>query len=90
MQEKVSWEGHFSGMLVGLIMAFFHRQKGPQRPKYQYEIEKEMGIEPPDLEGLYNERLRELEESQRKSQENSVEVVYHYKANETPNDKNPL
>lgn len=89
MQEKVSWEGHFSGMLVGLLMAIFHRQKGPQRPKYQYEIEKEMGIEPPDLEGLYNERLRELEEAQRKTQENSVEVVYHYKANETPNGKNP-
>jgi hypothetical protein len=89
MQEKVSWEGHFSGMLVGLVMAFFHRQKGPQRPKYQYEIEKEMGIEPPDLEGMYNQRLLEIEEEQRKTRESISEIVYHYKPNDTPNDKSP-
>jgi membrane associated rhomboid family serine protease len=88
MQEKVSWEGHFSGMLMGVIMAFFSRQKGPQRPKYQYEVEKELGIEPPDLEGMYYERLRELEEEEKRRQSESLpRIIYHYTSNDNPRDK---
>lgn len=56
LQKHVSWEGHFMGLVVGVVLAFLYRKEGPQRPKYQYEIEKEMGIEPPDLEGMWLER----------------------------------
>jgi len=43
--QPISWEGHLAGLLVGVFLAYWFRKKGPQRPKYQYEIEKELGIE---------------------------------------------
>ncbi len=69
---SISFEGHFWGAGAGVLLAWFYRQKGPQRKKYQWEIEEEMGIEPPDLEGIYNEeqrRLKELEELRKKEQQ---------------------
>ncbi len=56
MEEHISWEGHLFGFGTGVILAFAFRAKGPQSPKYRYEIEKELGIEPEDLE----EKWRQL------------------------------
>jgi membrane associated rhomboid family serine protease len=93
-QPRVSWQGHLSGLIVGVILAFIYRKQGPQRPKYQYEIEKELGIEPPDFEGdlrraIEAERLAELEamalaDDQAKSttQQSPTIVVYDYKKND--------
>lgn len=80
MKESVSWEGHLSGLFVGVLLAFYFKEKGPQRPKYQYEIEKEMGIEPPDLEAIWNERIRlaQEEEERRKREQMGYTIVYHY------------
>jgi len=92
MEEKISWEGHFVGLAVGTVMAFVFRESGPQRPKFQYEIEKEMGIEPPDLEGMYHERQRQLEEERVRREQQAAEeksspnVVYHYRSNSSSND----
>lgn len=56
MQTHVSWEGHLFGLGMGIILAFVYRRQGPQSPKFRYEIEKELGIEPEDLE----EKWRQL------------------------------
>lgn len=92
-KERISWEGHLSGMVVGVVLAFLYRARGPQRPKYQYEIEKELGIEPPDFEGMYLEKLR-LQEEEARAQEESlrnvssdIQVHYIYKEN-PPRSKN--
>jgi len=82
--SRVSWEGHLMGMLVGTILAIFYKSEGPQRPKYQYEIEKELGIEPPDLEGMYLEQIRQQEAAQRQfeeenNQKQELKIVYHIK-----------
>lgn len=80
METHVSWEGHLSGLVTGVVLAIIYRKQGPQRPKFQYEIEKELGIEPPDLEGQYNEMLRLEEERKRKLEEdhqNHIKIVYH-------------
>lgn len=69
MEQGVSWEGHLSGFLVGSLLAVVFRKKGPVPPKYRYEIEKEMGIEPPDLEGQWKENRRIWEEQQLARQE---------------------
>ena len=93
-QPRVSWQGHLSGLIVGIILAIVYRKQGPQRPKYQYEIEKELGIEPPDFEGDLRraieaeqaalEAQQELEKQMALEQENQkpVVVVYQYKKND--------
>ena len=67
IEPHVSWEGHLAGALTGVALAFVYRRRGPQAPKYIYEIEKELGIEPPDLEAIYNEKVRvaKLQEEER-------------------------
>lgn len=84
--ERISWEGHLSGAIVGILLAIWFSEKGPVAPKYQYEIEKEMGIEPPDLEGQYLEKMRLLDEQQKEKERirslnitAPVKVVYFYR-----------
>ena len=80
VSPRISWEGHFMGLIVGVILAIIYRKKGPQRPKYLYEIEKELGIEPPDLEGMYWEKVRQEEEKKAaQEQEQELKIVYHLK-----------
>ena len=72
------------GFVVGIILAFYYRKEGPQRPKYDYEIEKELGIEPPDLEGIYLEQQRIANEQEQaldkdSGEEQRVKIFYEYK-----------
>jgi len=46
VQVGVSWEGHLSGLIAGILVAIVFREQGPQPAKLRYEIEEEMGIEP--------------------------------------------
>lgn len=87
IKAHISWEGHFMGLLIGVIVAFVYRKESVQRPKFQYEIEKEMGIEPPDLEGIWNERVRleQLRQEELQRQAQGHFIVYDYKPNEQPN-----
>lgn len=83
-EKPISWEGHLFGFLTGIIAAIAARKQGPQALKYRYEIEQEMGIEPPDLEGIYKENLRraqELEQLRKQQEEEQIQaqnVVYYY------------
>lgn len=45
-EKNISWEGHLSGMLAGVVLAFFFRKEGPQRRKYSWELEPEAELEP--------------------------------------------
>ena len=42
IQLEMSWEGHLSGFLSGLIFAWFHKDELPGRKKYQWEIDEEI------------------------------------------------
>lgn len=77
IEEHVSWEGHMAGFLSGIFLSIIYRKEGPQRPKFQYEIEKEMGIEPPDFEGDLR-RLEEEREEALKQKQTLEKVQYHY------------
>jgi uncharacterized membrane-anchored protein YhcB (DUF1043 family) len=79
-QPRVSWQGHLSGLIVGVVLAFIYRKQGPQRPKYQYEIEKELGIEPPDFEGDLRRALEA--EAKAAAEQSTTIVVYDYKKND--------
>ena len=38
---NMSWEGHLSGFLTGILLAVFYRKEGPERKKYSWEEEEE-------------------------------------------------
>lgn len=41
IRDEISWEGHLSGFLVGLLFAFTYRNYGPQPIAYHWEEEDE-------------------------------------------------
>lgn len=41
IDTKISWEGHLYGGIAGLVVALFYKKQGPQRKKYEWEIEEE-------------------------------------------------
>lgn len=69
--KSISWEGHFWGLFVGLILAYFFRKQGPQRKEFVWAEEEEQ------LLGDYVE-FEEVKELPKKQ-----EVVYHF----VPKDK---
>lgn len=44
-QSNISWESHLMGLIAGIILAFYYRKLGPQRKKYDWELEEEEGDE---------------------------------------------
>ena len=40
--DPISWEGHLSGLFSGVLIALFYKKQGPQRKKYQWEIDEEL------------------------------------------------
>lgn len=41
-KDPISWEGHLSGFMAGVLVAIFYRNEGPKRKKYQWEIDEEL------------------------------------------------
>lgn len=92
LEAKVSWEGHLSGLILGVLAAIIYRKEGPQQPKFRYEIEKEMGIEPIDYEQLWREAQMKQESSEPKNFDlNTSEVpfTYIYRLVQKEENKNP-
>lgn len=41
IEERISWEGHLSGFMVGLVIAFLFRRMGPQNEKFRFSENEE-------------------------------------------------
>lgn len=52
IKKGVSWEGHLSGFIVGLILAYVFRNRGLKRFKYPWEKENYI---PDDFDQLFDE-----------------------------------
>lgn len=80
VDKKVSWEGHASGFVIGVLAAFWWRNEGPKRKVYQFEIEPEM---PDDVYAHWKVRVgEEPAEPLPQSPHTTVTVKYHYKPEE--------
>lgn len=40
IKDEISWEGHLSGFIFGLLFAFIYRKHGPQPMQYDWEDEE--------------------------------------------------
>jgi membrane associated rhomboid family serine protease len=55
-EERISFESHFYGLVAGIVVAFYYRKQGPERKKYNWELEEELeeqedtGFQPPHSE----------------------------------------
>lgn len=47
IEQQVSWEGHISGFICGIMLAWYFRKQGPPEPVYRHEVEPELSDEDP-------------------------------------------
>ncbi|MCF4102257.1 rhomboid family intramembrane serine protease [Gillisia sp. M10.2A] len=74
VDPQISWEGHLSGLVVGLLFAFMYKEKIEKSPKYEwqrqdYEEEQDAFMKHFDAEGNFIENLPD---------EDSEDVTYNY------------
>lgn len=46
--QNISWEGHLSGAIIGVLLAVFLRKEGPQKEMYHWEEEDDDNVTPED------------------------------------------
>ena len=39
IENNISWEGHLSGFVMGIVLTFFYKKEGPQREEHMWEDE---------------------------------------------------
>ena len=44
INKNVSWEGHLTGFIAGILVSFICRKDGPKRKKYNWEIEEDLEV----------------------------------------------
>jgi membrane associated rhomboid family serine protease len=69
-EKNISYESHFWGLVVGAVLAFYYRKLGPQKKKYDWELEEE-------LENAFYE-------SEKDTDDNQLEITYSRPKNEKP------
>jgi len=67
IEQQVSWEGHISGFLCGIMLAWYFRKQGPPEPVYRHEVEPELSDEDP----FWLETIQEKEQKTTLSDANS-------------------
>ena len=79
IQEDISWEGHLSGFITGLLLAIFLKAQIPVPHKFKWETEDYKEEEDEflrhfDEDGNFIETKEEIIDD-----ENPLKITYHYK-----------
>ena len=45
IQDPISWEGHLAGGIIGLVLSFYYRNEGPQKPIKKWEEEENESLD---------------------------------------------
>ena len=56
---KISFEGHLSGFLAGIILAWYYRKQGPQKVVHQWEVEDDLDDDNPYWKEGYEIKAKE-------------------------------
>lgn len=85
IDERISFEGHLFGMLAGAGIAVVFRERGPQKPKYSWELEEE---EVPDWFPSDDEKKTAVQSREDDGASPKVKITYEYKKSDgsEPND----
>lgn len=86
IEEGISWEGHLSGFLVGLALAYFLTAPIPQEKKFawqkeDYNEEEDEFMKHFDADGNFIETSDE-------NLDQEIKITYHYKNQESSSSKN--
>ena len=81
VKEGISWEGHLWGGVAGFVLAWFYRNDGPQRKKFDWEDEEEDDIL--DNEFPYWEQNNSSTQNKNieSKPKNRIVIHYHYQKN---------
>lgn len=87
VNPEISWEGHLSGFLVGLLFAFYFKSNPIQNKKFEWERDDYNPDNDPflkqfDENGNFTELPKELREEETLQQKlDRFNVIYNYKEN---------
>lgn len=75
LKEGVSFEGHFWGLLTGFVLGIYLKAEGPQRKKYAWEEDDNIGLD----EFEENYWMPRQEEENRNLSPNGFKIRYFFK-----------
>ena len=80
IKENMSWEGHLSGLFVGLVFAIIFRANIPKPPKYAWEVSNYDETEDPFLQQFDADgNFMELNTEENHASDPSIEIHYTFK-----------